>query len=113
MKNSAFSLDKLTTYKEDSRLEVKSAKGGLPASLWESYSAFANSEGGVIVLGVKEKEDGSFLVEGFKDVHKMMKDFWNAVNCRQKVSSNILSNSIAYPDSLERKNVIVIQVPCS
>lgn len=43
----SFSLELLTTYKESSRLEVKSARGGLPNSLWESYSAFANSEGGV------------------------------------------------------------------
>lgn len=108
----SFSLELLRAYKEDSRLEVKSARGGLPNSLWESYSAFANSEGGVIVLGVKENaKDGSLYVEGLDDVHKLMKDFWNTVNNRQKVSSNILTDSMAVPEKLEGKDVIVINVP--
>lgn len=106
-----FSLELLTTYKENSRLEVKSARGGLPNSVWESYSAFANSEGGVIVLGVNEKEDGRLIVEGLADVHKTLKDFWNTVNNRQKVSCNILTDSMAVSEKLEGKDVIVIHVP--
>lgn len=109
---SSFSLEMLATYKENSLLEVKSARGGLPNSLWESYSAFANSEGGVIVLGVKENsKDGSLYVEGLDDVHKLLKDFWNMVNNRQKISCNILTDSMAVPDKLEGKDVIVIRVP--
>ena len=56
MKSSHFSLKELKTYMENSRLEVKSARGGLPNSLWESYSVFANSDGGVIVLHVPRAE---------------------------------------------------------
>lgn len=107
----SFSLESLTTYKEGLRLEVKSAKGGLPNSLWESYSAFANSDGGVIVLGVNEKKDGRLIIEGLEDPHKALKDFWNIVNNRQKVSSNILTDSMVTLESLEGKDVIVIRVP--
>jgi predicted HTH transcriptional regulator len=67
-------------------VEYKSAKDGFPNSFWETYSAFGNTNGGVIVLGVKEKKN-QILVEGLEDatVDKYKKEFWNAANNRQKV----------------------------
>ena len=50
---------------ETLEVEFKSARGGFPGSFWESYSAFANTNGGTIVLGVVEKNN-RFLFDGIK-----------------------------------------------
>ena len=45
-KEEILQLDRIEEYREGNQLEAKAAQGGLPDTLWDSYSAFANTDGG-------------------------------------------------------------------
>ncbi len=84
-------LESLLDQNECDDLEFKSSAGGFPGNFWDTYSAFANSEGGTIVLGVQEK-NGKFYLDNLTDeqVEKYRKDFWNNVNNRSTISLNLM-----------------------
>lgn len=93
-----FDLSNFDEYKEDNCREVKKAEGGLPIALWESYSSFANSNGGVIILGVGERQDGKWYTTGLKNANKLKKNFWNTIHDKK-----IFEDSELQEDSVIRK----------
>ena len=109
----AFDLSQFDEYREDNRREVKKAKGGLPISLWDTYFAFANCYGGVIILGVKEEKDGSWKTTGLQNASKLRKEFWDTINNSKKVNINLLSeDDVQTYEIVDNKDVImVIYVP--
>ena len=93
---------------------MKKAEGGLPISLLESYSSFANSNGGVIILGVGERQDGSWYTTGLKNVDKLKRNFWNIIHDTKKVSINILSdkNVASYESNGYLVLIINVSIAC-
>lgn len=107
-------IKELMLYGERINIEYKEAAGDLPKSLWETYSAFANTIGGVIVLGIKEHrnryDEDRFEIKGVADADKMLKSFWDTINS-DKVSRNILFDDDVECIEYESKTLIAIHVP--
>ena len=105
----------LLNYGEHIHLECKKAESVLPNSVWETYSSFANTDGGVILFGVEEhlRETDStkrFSFSSIKNPNQRIKDFWNTVNS-DKVSDNILVDSDVGTCVINGETIIWIQIP--
>ena len=106
-----FDIHEFDKYKEDNRREVKKAKENIPVNMWDTYSAFANCYGGVIILGVKERDDGTWYTTGLKNPRKQRKQFWDAINDKKKVSINLLKETDVETYEVDGDTIMVIHVP--
>ena len=101
----------LEKYRENNRIEAKKATGGLPRSIWETYSAFANTLGGIILLGVEEWPDKTLHTVDLPDPDRLIKEFWDIVNNPNKTSVNILSSKDVFVQEVDGNHIVVIHVP--
>lgn len=97
-------------------LECKKAQSSVPNSVWETYSAFANTYGGLILLGVFEDTNEKnvskrFTITGVDNAEKIRKDFWNLVNNPEKVNVNLLKDEDVEIVEIDGKMIVAINVP--
>lgn len=96
-------------------IECKEAENNVPRSAYESYSAFVNTKGGYIILGVKEDKkkilpEERFIIQGIQNSKKQVEDFWNTINS-SKVNRNILKDEDVFIVKESGISLIVIKVP--
>lgn len=99
---------------EKVNLECKEAKKEMPKSAYESYSAFANTYGGTIILGIyedsKANSENRFIIKGVENASKIIDEFWNTINST-KVNVNLLTDENVYIVNDKEKELVVIEVP--
>ena len=101
----------LEQYRENNRIEAKKALGGLPHRIRKTYCAFANTLGGVILLGVEEYPDRSLHAVDLPAPEEMIQQFWERISDPRKVSVNILTDQQVEIQRVGGKRIIVITVP--
>ena len=104
-------LNNIMRYHENNRIEAKKAAGGFPTSLWETYSAFANTIGGLILLGVEESRDKNFTITGVPDAQGYAETIRQTVQDPGQVSVNILRPEDVAIHTIDEKDVLVVHVP--
>ena len=92
--------------REGPHLEFKSCPGNIPGSTWETYSAFANTDGGTIVLGVED--DGS--ITGVQKPEVRKQDIWNILNNSEVVNHNILRWDDVRIEEVGDLSIIIMEV---
>ncbi len=98
-------------------IECKESESSLSKSIWDTYSSFANTNGGYIFLGIKENRkkktpEERFEIQGINNIDSQIKTFWDVINS-EKVNKNILKDEdvqvVGKPSS--ESGIIVIHVP--
>ena len=108
-----FDLNQFNKLKENNQLEVKQSVQVIPNSIWETYSAFCNSYGGTIFLGVGEDKNKNLFTCGLNEnqANNLLKSFWDTINNQTKVSINLLSDKDVQIHKLNNDYIVVINVP--
>jgi len=104
----------LLTLSESAELEFKLAqgkdgKGKLPDDFWPTYSAMANSRGGYVVLGVRERK-GHFILEGIENIETVRKQLFDIADNTGKVNINLLRNDNVQAVTVDEKQLLVIEI---
>ncbi len=97
---------------EFEEIEYKAAQVDFPKEFWKTYSAYANTNTGLIVLGVREK-GASIVFEGLTDqqIESYKKRFWNDCNNPKTVSINLLTNEDVRVVTHQNKKLLVFKIP--
>ena len=108
-------LEDLSLLRESVDLECKLAQGQngqgeIPKDFWFSYSAMANAYGGVVLLGVRER-DGEFSIAGLSNAAKLRTDLFNNLNNPAKVSANLLTDTEVEELTVDGKTILAIRIP--
>ena len=100
-------IDRLSKY-EWSDVEFKEARNAAPKSAYETVSAFANTAGGWLVFGVRDR-GGSLEIAGVIQVDKVQNEFLSTLRSRQKINRAIdVAEDMVETDG---KTLLVFHIP--
>lgn len=89
----------------------RDGRGELPGDFWPSYSALANTDGGLIALGVRERANGSLEPLGLAEVDRVRTNLWNLLNNPQKISTNLLTEGDVQVLQEGERSLLLVRVP--
>lgn len=95
---------------ENIQLEYKTAKNTLPKDFWYTYSAFANTKGGFVILGISENSKFDYQIEGVNNPQKIINELITSLHNSNKVSQNLIDDSQIQIQVIDNKKIIIIEI---
>jgi predicted HTH transcriptional regulator len=110
------SLLDIETLREGWDFEAKKAagrdgRGKLPEDFWPTYSAMANTRGGKVALGVRERPGRTLEVHGIVDPEKVVRELWDLLHNRNKTSENLLGEDDVTIEEVAGRRIILVNIP--
>ena len=100
-------IDRLSKY-EWSDVEFKEARNAAPKGAYETVSAFANTDGGWLVFGIRDRGESLGIV-GVIQVDKVQNEFLSTLRSRQKINRAIdVAEDMVEADG---KTLLVFHIP--
>lgn len=100
---------------ENIHLEYKKSKSKIPSELWETISSFANTDGGIIFLGIDEQKHkhhpSDFEVLGVDNPQKLKNDLLDLLKNKNKISFPAVTEDDIQILTINEKEIIKIHVP--
>ena len=100
----------LLSLEEKISIEFKLGKDKIPSSLFETYSAFGNTQGGTIYLGIKENKEAPHSIEGVNNAKQKRKQLFDVFNDKNKVSCCLVNDEDIEILSFDEGDIIKIHV---
>ena len=99
---------------DDALVEAKAAVRDLPKSIWGTISAFANTDGGTVILGLDEREDFQ-PAEGFTEsvANRQINALITGLNTSPQGTAKVLPVPGCRPEraTVDGRPVVVLDVP--
>lgn len=99
---------------DDALVEARAAVRDLPKSIWDTISAFANTDGGTVILGLDEREDFQ-PAEGFTEsvANRRINALITGLNTSPQGTAKVLPVPGCHPEraTVDGRPVVVLDVP--
>lgn len=96
---------------ENNHIEYKKSENELTRDFWETYSAFANTQGGYILLGVSEDKNRNPKITGVASPDKIITDLVTLASNKTKVNLDLLTSANIKTFDFDGKKIIAVYIP--